>query len=110
MLVSGGACDRLKFDLETVPAELPDALAGPGLDRTLFEVVGAKVLMGSTILQHVIDRGEQRGGYGADCHLRPAFSAQPVERCPVVAVLLPFGGPCALDEHGLEPWSAFSQM
>jgi hypothetical protein len=57
--ISGGRCERLQLYLESELAELPDETPGPDLDGTLFEVVAAKILVGGTIFQHVVDRGEQ---------------------------------------------------
>src|SRR4051794_7794286 len=63
--MSCGGCQRLKLGLKAELAELADEAPGPDLDGALFEVVGAKILVGGTILQHVVDRGEQRCGDGA---------------------------------------------
>ena len=105
--MSCGGCQRLKLDLEAELAELADEAPGPDLDGALFEVVGTKILVGGTILQHVVDRGEQRCGDRAGGDLLASFAAYPMEQRPVVAVFLSFSGPGALDEHGLEPRRTF---
>src|SRR3984893_19261125 len=81
----------------------------PDLGGAAVEVVGAEVVVHGAVLQHVIDRRQDRGGHGADCLLRPAPAAELMELGSVVAVLLALGRPGALDEHGLEPGSAFAQ-
>ena len=65
--------------------------------------------MERTVVQHVIDGGKNGGGDGADRLLRAAPTFQPMELRGVVAVLLAFGRPCALHEHGLQPGRALAQ-
>src|SRR5215468_6299898 len=80
----------------------------PYLGGAAVKVVGAKVVVHRAILQHVIDRRQDRRGHGADCLLRPAPGAEPIELGLIVAVLLALGRPGALDEHRLEPRSTLA--
>src|ERR1700741_3710927 len=84
-------------------------MLGFPLARAAVEMIGAKVLVMGAVLQHMIDRGEHRGGDGADGFLRSALGSEPSELRPVIAVFLARGCPGALDEDGLEPGRAFAQ-
>src|SRR5271166_5468955 len=78
--------EGLKLDLEAELGELGDETLGFDLGRPAVEVVGAEVLVEGAVLQHVVDRGQHRGGDSADGFLRAALAAQSVELRPVVAV------------------------
>ena len=58
------------------PADEPPGL---GLLGAPIEVVGAEVLVGGAVLEHVVGGGQDRGGDRADRLLRPAAGAQAVE-------------------------------
>src|SRR5271166_4387054 len=101
--------ERLKLDLVAELGELRDKTVGFDLGRPAVEVVGPRVVVVGAVLEHVVDRGQHRGGDGADGFLRAAFAAPPVELGLIVAVLFAAGRPGALNQHCLEPRSAFAQ-
>src|SRR5215469_5980414 len=76
---------------------------------TAVEVIGAKILVRGSVLEHMVDGGEDRGGDGADRFLRPAPSEQAAELSLQIASLLVLGRLRALDERGLEPLGALAQ-
>jgi autotransporter passenger strand-loop-strand repeat protein len=100
---SGGVGDRLECYLESKPGELCDQVPGFGVRGAAIEVVCSEITMQSSRFQHVVDGGEDGSHDGTNGLLRAAAALQPVELGHVVAVLLAFGRPCALDEHGLQP-------
>ena len=83
----------MELGLVTELSEPRDQLLDPDLGRTALEVVGAEVVVRGAVLEHVIDRRRERGGNGADCFLRRAPAAEPMELGTVVAVLLALGRP-----------------
>ena len=101
--------ERLELHLEAEPGELGDQTPGFRFGRAAIEVVGAEILMRRAVAQHVVDGGKNGGGDGADRLLRAAPAFQPMELGRVVAVLLAFGSPRALHQHGLQPGRAFAQ-
>src|SRR4051794_1362006 len=60
------------------------------------------------VSEHVIDRGQDRGGDGADRLLGSAPAAQTLELRLQVAGLSVPGGPGTLDQGGLEPGRALT--
>ena len=67
------------------------------------EVIGAKVLVQGSILQHVIGRRQDRSGDGPNRLFCPAPGSEAMKLGLEIAGLLAGGGPGALDEGGLEP-------
>src|SRR5712671_7773940 len=51
----------------------------PDLGGAAVEVVGAEVVVHGAVLQHMIDRRQDRGGHGGDCLLRAAPAAELME-------------------------------
>src|SRR5271166_500437 len=106
-------------ELGDLADEAPDFRFG----ESAVEIIGAEVLVGGSVAEHVIDGGEDRGGHGADRLLRAASGFQAQELRPVVAgfgVLgLPTrtgrartsttGCPCAVGCHPCIPrtWATF---
>src|SRR3982750_2218022 len=88
------------------PADEPPGLDLPGAP---VEVAGAEVPVGGAVLEHVVGRGQDRGGDGAHRLLRAAAGAQAVAPGLEVARLLAAGRPGALDEGGLQPGRALAQ-
>jgi hypothetical protein len=76
---------------------------------TPTEVVRSEVLVGGTVLEHVVGGGQDRGGDGADRPFRPATAAQAMELGLEVAGLLPAGRPGALHQRGLQPGGALGR-
>src|SRR5258708_34865620 len=74
-----------------------------------MEVIGTEISVEGAILEHVIDRREERGGDGTDRLLRAAPALQTQELGLQVTALLVLGGPSALDEGSLEPRIAAAQ-
>src|SRR5258708_21479983 len=74
-----------------------------------MEVIGTEISVEGAILEHVIDRREERGGDGTDRLLRAAPALQTQELGLQVTALLVLGGPSALDEGSLEPRIAVAQ-
>jgi hypothetical protein len=54
--------EGLKLDLEAELSELRDKALGFDFGRPAVEVVGPQVLVEGAVLQHVVDRGQYRGG------------------------------------------------
>jgi hypothetical protein len=100
---------RLECDLLTELGDLPGEALGFGLGGLAVEVVGAEVLVEASILEHVIDGGQDRCRDGADRLLRAVSGLQAEELGPVVAALRPLGRSGALDERGLQPGGALAQ-
>src|SRR5262245_53515896 len=94
---------RLKWDsVAEVGQAFEEAIGLLGLGATV-EVLGAEVLIGSSVLEHVIDGGEDGSRDGNDCLLCSAPRLDTVELGAQVAVLLIHGGPGSLHQSGLEP-------
>jgi hypothetical protein len=92
---SGGIGEGLELDGKAELGELADQAPDFGFRRVSIEVVGAEIAMRQTRFEHVINRGQDRSGDGADCLLRPASALQPKKELrPVVAVFGAFGGHC----------------
>lgn len=92
MGASGGIGEGLELDGKAELGELADQAPGFGFRPASIEIVGAEIAMRQTGFEHVINRGQDRSGDGADCLLRPASALQPKELRPVVAVFGTFGG------------------
>src|SRR5579863_652862 len=76
--------DGLNFDLETELARLSDEAVGFELGRAVVKMTGPEILMFCPVFQHVVNRGQHRGGDGADGRLRATL--QSMELGFVVAV------------------------
>src|SRR4029077_20660760 len=72
-------------------------------------MIGSKVLIRGSILEHVVDGSEDRGGNGCDRLLGTPPRLEPQELGLQVAVLLAHGRPGALHECGLEPGGTLPQ-
>src|SRR5208337_2845057 len=72
-------------------------------------MIGTEILMVRPILQHMVDRRQHRGGYGANGFLRSSPGTESLELRSVVAVLLSRRRPGALDEDGLQPGITLAQ-
>ena len=107
--VSCGFWQPPELDLEAELGDLGSEAFGFDVDRAAIKVVGTEVLVFGAILQHVVDRGEQRSRHGAHRFLRAVPAAQAVELRLVIAVLLARRGETALDQQRLEPGRAFAQ-
>src|SRR3954464_15234209 len=94
-------------DIESKLGELADETPGSRLGGAVVEMVGAEILVLSTVREHVVDRGQHRRGYGTQRLLGATTAAQAIELSLKIAALL--AGCGALDEHGLEPRGAFAQ-
>src|SRR6202021_977416 len=77
--------------------------------RAAVEMVAADVAMFGPVLQHVVDRGQHRGGDRADGLFRAVLAAQAVELRLVIAVFLTAGRPGALDQQSLQPRRALAK-
>src|SRR6516162_3967371 len=73
-----------------------------------LKVIGAEVLIQGSILEHVVDRGEDGGSDGHDRLLGAAPRLDAQELGLQVAILLAYRRPGALHECGLEPWCTLS--
>jgi len=67
------------------------------------EVIGAKVLVEGSILQHVIGSRQDRSGDGTNRLFCPAPGSAAMKLGLEIAGFLAGGGPGALDQGGLEP-------
>ena len=74
-----------------------------------LEVIGPKVLISLSVLEHVVDGSEDRGGDGDDRLLRTAPRLEVVELGAQVSVLLAHRRPGALHQCGLEPRRTLAQ-
>src|SRR5712672_4568130 len=109
LVASGDLCGGLKVDGKAERGELGHETLGFEFGWAAVEVVCAEIVVWDTVFEHMIDRGEERGGDGADGLLRPAFALYSEELGSVVTAFFPLGRPGALDEHGLEPRCALAQ-
>src|SRR6516162_4779541 len=73
-----------------------------------LKVIGAEVLIQGSVLEHVIDCGEDGGADGHDGLLRAAPRLDAQELGLQVAILLAHRGPCALHQRGFEPGGTFT--
>src|SRR5437899_1626037 len=76
---------------------------------TAVEMVGTEILVDGSVLEHVVDGGENGGGDGTDGFLWPAAAAQAQVLSLVIASLFVFGRLGTLDDGGLEPLRAFAK-
>src|SRR6266699_2383113 len=76
---------------------------------SVLKVIGAEVLIQGSVLEHVIDCGEDGGSDGHDRLLRAAPRLDAQELGLQVAILLAYRRPGALHECGLEPGRTLSQ-
>jgi hypothetical protein len=72
-------------------------------------MIGTEILELCAVLEHVVDRREERGSDGADCLFWSTSAGETVVLSVEVATFLALGGPSTLDQQGLEPPVAFSQ-
>ena len=75
---------------------------------TTIEVVGAEVLIHGSVLEHVIDGGEDRGSDCNNCFLDAPSGSDAVELGLEVGAFRTHRAPGALHECGLEPGRAFA--
>src|SRR3984957_18692542 len=106
---SGCLGERLKLDGESELGELGNQTFGFEVRRTRVEVGIAEVAVFDAVLEHMVDRREERSSDSADCFLGSASALQTEELGSVVAALFAFGRPGALDEHRLEPGRPLAQ-
>ena len=74
-----------------------------------LKVIEAEVLIQGSILEHVIDCGEDGGGDGHDRLLRAAPRLDAQELGLQVAIFLTYRRLGALHQRGLKPWRTLSQ-
>ena len=79
-----------------------------GRSSPAIEVVGAQILIQSSVGQHMIDGGEDRSGDGADGLLGAAPRPQAMELGLKVAALLARPSPGTLDKSSFEPGGALA--
>src|SRR5580658_6505351 len=95
---SCGTLHRDQFRLVSKFGQLRDQLAGPDFHRPTVEMRGAQVLVLSAVLQHVVNRGQQRSRHRADRLLWSAPAGQALKQRLEVTVFLVLGRPGALHE------------
>src|SRR5690348_15464408 len=108
-LVSSGLRDWLELNIEAELFETCDETTYIERDGPAIKVCSAEVMMLDAVLEDVIDRREDRCSDGTDGLLRSSPALQTEELGSVVAVLLAFGCPGALHQHGLEPGRPLAQ-
>src|SRR5262249_15806395 len=99
-------CGSPDFDLIT---EVSDAVCEPGCGFgrvATGEVFGAEVLVVSAVAQHVVDRGQDRGGHRDGRLLGTAACFETQELSLQIAILLARCAPGGLQQYRLEPWRA----
>src|SRR5215472_12101856 len=100
------SCGSPDFDLIT---EVSDAVCEPGCGFgrvATGEVFGAEVLVVSAVAQHVVDRGQDRGGHRDGRLLGTAACFETQELSLQIAILLARCAPGGLQQYRLEPWRA----
>src|SRR5437899_8998535 len=106
-LISG--CEWLDFDgIAKVFKALHQALGLRDLG-TAVEMVGTEILVDGSVLEHVVDGGENGGGDGTDGFLWPAAAAQAQVLSLVIASLFVFGRLGTLNQGRLKPLRTFAQ-
>src|SRR3712207_9494369 len=85
---------------------MPDEAHRPVAFGAAAEVVGADILVEGAVAEHVVGRGQDGRGDGADGLLRAAAGAQALELRLQGAALLARRRPGALHEGGLQPGRA----
>src|SRR5579859_2694744 len=109
LLIRNSSSERLNVHGISQVFEAPDeALCLCGLGAAV-EMVTTEVLIGGSVLEHVIGGGKNGGGNGADGLLRSATALDAQELGLRIASLFVFGRPAALDEGGLKPLRTFAQ-
>src|SRR5882762_3852045 len=100
-LSSGG--EWLDFDsIAKVFKALHQALGLRDLG-TAVEMVGTEILIDGSVLEHVVDGGENGGGNGTDGFLRPAAATQAQVLSLAIASLFVFGRLGTLNQGRLKP-------
>src|SRR6202042_2674035 len=66
-----------RFEAEL--GDLSDETLDLRLGLALFEIIDAQILVGNAVLEDVVDRGQHRGGDGADGLLRTMLASQAME-------------------------------
>jgi transposase len=107
--ISGRLGKGREIGVEAKLCELDDKAFGPDFLGAAIEMIGTEILELGTVLEHVVDRGEERGRDGAGCLLRSTSTGKTMELGVEVAALLAPSGPGTLDQQGLEPSVAFTQ-
>src|SRR5882757_6163520 len=108
-MVLGGPLDWLKLYGKAELFEMFNQPVRFDLYGASIEVGTAEVVVFGAMLEHVIDRDENRCGDGANGFLRPAPGLESEELSSVVAVFSALGGPGTLHEHGFEPGRPLAQ-
>src|SRR3712207_9320580 len=88
---------------------MPDEAHRPVAFGAAAEVVGADILVEGAVAEHVVGRGQDGRGDGADRLLRAAAGSQALELRLQVAALLARRRPGALHAGGLPPGRAGAQ-
>jgi len=94
--ILGGFRRRLEGDVIAELGDLSDEALDLRLRRSAVEVGDAQILVEGSVLEHVIDGGQDRSGHGADGFLRAAPRLQAEELGPVIAGFCSLGRPSAL--------------
>src|SRR5271166_378971 len=106
----GGVGEEPDISLIAELGELGEETVDLGLRRALVEMVLSKIPELRTVLEHMIDRGQQRCGDRAESFRRAATALEALELRPEIAVLFVAGGHRALDERRLQPGRALPQF
>ena len=109
VLLSSSLGEGRELGIEAKLCELGDEAFGPDFLRATIEMIGTEILIHRPVLEHVVDRREERGSDRAGCLLWSTSAGETVELGVKVTAFLAPGGPGTLDQQRLKPPVAFSQ-
>jgi hypothetical protein len=105
-LLTGSGCQR---DMLAMVGEAPDEVTRVLCLGAAVEVTRAKAPIGGSVLEHVVDGGEDGSGDSHDCLLCSAARRDAVELGAQIAALLVDSRPCGLNQCRLWPGRSFAQ-
>jgi hypothetical protein len=104
--LAGSGCE---YHIVAKVSQTLDQAVGLLAFGSVLKVIGAEVLIQGSILEHVIDCGEDGSSDGHDRLLRAAPRLEPQELGLQITAFLAHSRPGALHECGLEPRGTLSQ-
>ncbi len=106
---SCGLRDRLDLDFVAELGDAVDEMLELGFGLTPVEIVATEILMGRTVFQHVIDRGQHRSRHGTMGFFLAMLAAYSMILRLVVTIFFARGADRSLHHGGLQPSIAFAQ-
>jgi hypothetical protein len=83
--ISSSFCEGRELDIEAKLCELVEEAFGPDFLRAAIEMIGTEIFELCAVLEHVVDRREERGSDRADCLFWPKSAGETIELSVEVA-------------------------